>query len=236
MAQIAAAAEELRVYEPAAVNWRQRSEQTARVMVPWLGKTAPDLRTFAERCLNSTKRIRELWDRIAHIPGQEAVAEELRQLFEAQMLLVEKLAGDVISRVVARFLVSEFPGGALLENSRSDYPDLYLRTHDYTMLPRHTRSGEGYGASVKGQARRPARVPDGLELKTVESGGRVDCHYNHMGLHLAVVHSATDGNISIDDVKVAFLSPDDYRESGRNTAATTVKYSFSLQAFTSVLR
>ena len=40
---------------------------------------------------------------------------------------------------------------------------------------------------------------------------------------------------NVNDVRVAFLRRFDYRESARNTTATTVKYSFNGDQFVSLL-
>ena len=40
---------------------------------------------------------------------------------------------------------------------------------------------------------------------------------------------------TVSDVRVAFLRASDYRESERNTTATTVKYSFNGDRFVSLL-
>jgi hypothetical protein len=58
----------------------------------------------------------------------------------------------------------------------------------------------------------------------------------HAGLHLVVLFSEASKIFTVDDVRVAFLRASDYRESERNTTATTVKYSFNGDRFVSVLR
>ena len=62
----------------------------------------------------------------------------------------------------------------------------------------------------------------------------MDCHHPHAGLHLVIVFKEKDHFFTITDILVAFLQASDYRESGRNTTATTVKYSFNGERFVSL--
>jgi hypothetical protein len=73
--------------------------------------------------------------------------------------------------------------------------------------PRATQDTEEYGAAVRGD--RPARVPDGLEIKTLpKTKVRVDCHNPHPGLHLVVLHNAKKADNApkkVLDILIAFL-------------------------------
>ena len=92
-----------------------------------------------------------------------------------------------------------------------------------------------YGAAVKGRQKRPVRVPDGLEIKTCRERIAVDCHHPHAGLHLVLLFTEAARLFAVEDVRIAFLRAGDYRESERNTTATTVKYSFNGDYFVSLL-
>jgi hypothetical protein len=146
------------------------------------------------------------------------------------------VTGDVVSGIVSKHLLDSYPRAGLRANGRSDYPDLYLTARDYSILPKFKRKAKGddeYGAALKG-AQRPVRVPDGLEVKTCRDRIAVDCHHPHAGLHLVLVYAESERTFSVTDVRVAFLSKADYRESERNTTATTVKYSFNGDRFASL--
>ena len=51
---------------------------------------------------------------------------------------------------------------------------------------------------------------------------------------MVIVFKEKDHFFTITDILVAFLQASDYRESGRNTTATTVKYSFNGERFVSL--
>ncbi|MDE2506784.1 MAG: hypothetical protein KGM43_06210 [Planctomycetota bacterium] len=78
-------------------------------------------------------------------------------------------------------------------------------------------------------------VPVGLEIKTCRDQLRVDCHHPHAGLHLALVLKESNRTYVVNDLCVGFLQSSDYHEAGRNTSATTVKYSFNRNRFVSLL-
>jgi hypothetical protein len=100
---------------------------------------------------------------------------------------------------------------------------------------RSTTTADEYGAALKGKEKRPVRVPDGLEIKTCRERIAVDCHHPHAGLHLVLVFTEVSRLFTVNDIRVAFLRAADYRESERNTTATTVKYSFGGDRFVSLL-
>jgi hypothetical protein len=123
----------------------------------------------------------------------------------------------------------------LAGNSKSDYPDLFLKSYDYSKLPVRNRADEEIGAAVRGKMRKPIRVPDGLEIKTSRNGASIDCHFPHVGLHLMVSFITTGEKVVVDDVLAAFLRYDDYRITVPKTKATTLKASFSRAPFVSLL-
>lgn len=155
-------------------------------------------------------------------------------------MLRASVTGEVVSNVVAKYLMDHYPNSALKSNGRSDYPDLYLAMLDYSALPQFTRkkkvtAEDEYGAALKGKEKRPVRVPDGLEIKTCRTRIAVDCHHPHAGLHLVLLFTEVERMFTVNDVRIAFLKSSDYRESERNTTATTVKYSFGGERFVSLL-
>jgi hypothetical protein len=140
-----------------------------------------------------------------------------------------------VSVVVTGYRLSKFPGGALVGNSKSDYPDLFIKTYDYSKLPVRSRDDKEIGAAIRGREKKPVRVPDGLEIKTSRDGANIDCHYPHVGLHLMLSFQTTGERVVVDDVLVAFLRHDDYRITKPKTKATTLKASFSRAPFVSLL-
>ena len=237
LGQIATASPELRQCVPTQIDWPKRATATAKLLVPLLHRDGLRLKQHVEDILNAATRLRLLWSefrtRVALSAGDIA---EFNRLLTLDDVLRESITGEIVSNVVSHFLLDENPN--LCSNGRSDYPDLYLKTIDYSMLPvfgRKRTESEEFGASLKGANKRPVRVPDGLEIKTCRDQLRVDCHHPHAGLHLAVVFSQANRLYTVDDIRIAFLSAADYRESNRNTTATTVKYSFNAEPFISLL-
>ncbi len=140
-----------------------------------------------------------------------------------------------MSIVVTGHLLARYPDGALAGNSKSDYPDIFVKTFDYSKLPVRSRKDQEIGAAVRGKERKPVRVPDGLEIKTSRDGANIDCHYPHVGLHLMLSFQTTGDRVVVDDVLVAFLRNADYRITQPKTKATTLKASFSRGPFVSLL-
>lgn len=149
--------------------------------------------------------------------------------------MLDFVAGDTVSTVVTGHLLNRFPGGALAGNSKSDYPDVFIKTNDYSLLPVRTRDDQEIGAAVRGKLRKPVRVPDGLEIKTSRDNANIDCHYPHVGLHLVVSFITTGEHVIVNDVLAAFLRNADYRITVPRTKATTLKASFSRAVFVSLL-
>ncbi len=233
--QVESAKAELDAYGPSCIDWYRRAVAVVNTFVPWLVQEAPGLRLYVEEVLSSPVQLREAW--VAIHPRIDAPAEVARihELLDHEQILLEFIAGDTVSIVVTRHLLAHFPGGALAGNSKSDYPDLFLKTSDYSRLPVRTRLTKEIGAAVRGLKRRPVRVPDGLEIKTSRNNASIDCHYPHVGLHLIVAFARTEGRTVIDDVLAAFLCRADYRITKRKTEATTVKASFGRTQFISLL-
>ncbi len=240
-AQIHAAEVDLRNYRPELVNWHARAMSLVENLIPWLIEVGPAIKNFVQDVLNAPTMLRALWPTIrayVNLPKEQIEA------FDRQLTLDEVLrasiTGEVVSNVVTKFLLDHHPTAALRSNGRSDYPDLFLATLDYSALPQFKRkkkvtSEDQYGAAVKGKQKRPVRVPDGLEIKTCRERIAVDCHHPHAGLHLVLLFAEKARMFTVNDVRVAFLRSLDYRESERNTTATTVKYSFGGERFISIL-
>ena len=236
--QIVAGAADLKIYRPREMDWPRRAVAAARSVVPRLEAAAPGLKSYVEGVLNAPVQLRRMW---ADIRGRVDLPKEQLEAFDRQLslddVLRESVTGEVVSNVVSKYLIDRV--GDLKSNGRSDYPDLFLRSLDYSGLPvfkRGKRTGqEEYGAALKGKPPRPVRIPDGLEINTCRDQIRVDCHHPHAGLHLALVFGETDRFFTVTDLRLAFLRQSDYRESKRNTTATTVKYSFNGDRFVSLL-
>jgi hypothetical protein len=234
--QIRNVAPELQTYPPTSVDWVTRAFAAADVLIPWLTATAPELKNHVEQVLNSPHRLRSKWNILryhASLPIEQIEAFD-RELSYAKILL-EFVSGEVVSTIVTAHLVAAFPNSGLKSNGKSDYPDLFLVANEYANLPKFTRNTREYGAALKGRPPRPVRIPDGMEVKTCRDAIAVDCHHPHAGLHLVVLFDESMGEFCVRDICVAFLGRTDYREAGRNTTATTVKYSFKGEKFISLL-
>ena len=234
--QISEADAELRAYPPAGVDWPERASATARVLVPWLAATAQELKAYMDRVLNAPSHFRVVCGRIKETGRLDpSLAASFDTIVSDVGLLLRYVTGEVASTIVMTHLEAAFTNSDLRPNGKSDYPDLWLRTNDYSALPAFTRRAGAYGAALKGRPSRPVRVPDGLEVKTCRDSIKVDCHHNHAGLHVAIVLATHSGTSVVSDVAVAFLKGTDYRRSERNTTATTEKFSFNGDRFVSLL-
>lgn len=235
LSQVKAAKAELDAYAPAGFGWYARAFAAAKTLVPWLVKEAPGLRVYVEEVLNSPALLRTAWAVLKpqiDSPGEVARIDEL---LTREGVLLAFVAGDTVSTVVTGHLLSRYPGGALAGNSKSDYPDIFIKTSDYSKLPIRTRDDKEIGAAIRGKDRKPVRVPDGLEIKTSRDNASIDCHYPHVGLHLMLSFITKGESVVVDDVLVAFLRYDDYRITVPKTKATTLKASFSRAPFVSLL-
>ncbi len=235
LAQVKAAKAELDAYAPTGFGWYDRAVAAAKTLVPWLVKEAPGLRVYVEDVLNSPDLLRSTWAALkARIEAPAEVAR-MDELLTHESILLEARTGDTVSVVVTRHLLSRFPGAGLAGNSKSDYPDTFLVANDYSGLPARGENAGEIGAALRARTKKPARVPDGLEVKTSKNGANIDCHYPHAGLHLMLSFTTAGKRAEVDDVLAAFLSRQNYRISGRNTEATTVKASFTRAPFVSLL-
>lgn len=235
LAQVKGAKADLDAYSPAGFGWYDRAVTATKTLVPWLVKEAPGLRLYVEEVLNSPALLREAWAALKpqiDSPGEVARIDEL---LAKEGVLLAFVAGDTVSTVVTGHLLSRFPGGSLAGNSKSDYPDIYVKTYDYSKLPARSRDDKEIGAAVRGKEKKPVRVPDGLEIKTSRDNANIDCHYPHVGLHLMLSFLTTGDRVVVDDVLVAFLRNADYRITVPKTTATTLKASFSRAPFISLL-
>ncbi len=234
--QVHAAKAELDACAPLGFGWFERSLATVNALVPWLVQEAPSLQRYVEEVLNSPALLREAW--VALKPQIDSPAEVARidELFAREGVLLDFVAGDTVSVVVTGYLLARHPRSELAGNSKSDYPDLFLSTSDYSQLPVRSRSDKVIGAAVRGKQRKPVRVPDGLEVKTSRDNANIDCHFAHVGLHLMVSFKTTGDRVVVDDVLAAFLRNENYRKTNPRTAATTLKASFSRAPFVSILR
>lgn len=235
--QIEEARDDLGHCRPHEVEWAARAKATAQTLIPFLVAAAPALQAYVQDVLNAPGHLRRMW---REIRANVNLPEEQLEAFDRQLslddVLRESVTGEVVSKVVTKYLLEHGP--ALKTNGRSDYPDVFLGSVDYSGLPtfRRQRSteDEAYGAALKGAQKRPVRVPDGLEIKTCRDQIRVDCHHPHAGLHLVLVFGETQRFFTVTDLRVAFLRQADYHEARRNTTATTVKYSFAGERFVSL--
>jgi hypothetical protein len=198
-------------------------------------REAPGLRVYVEEVLNSPALLREAWSDLKPQIDARAEIARIDELLSREKVLLEFVAGDTVSIVVTGHLLAHYTGGMLAGNSKSDYPDLFLKSYDYSKLPVRNRADEEIGAAVRGKMRKPIRVPDGLEIKTSRNGASIDCHFPHVGLHLMVSFITTGEKVVVDDVLAAFLRYDDYRITVPKTKATTLKASFSRAPFVSLL-
>lgn len=235
LAQIEAAKPELDAYAPVGFGWYERAVAATKTLVPWLVKEAPGLRVYVEEVLNSPALLREAWVALKSQIDSPAEVARIDELLSREGVLLAFVAGDTVSIVVTGHLLARYPGGALAGNSKSDYPDLFIKTYDYSKLPVRSRKDKDIGAAVRGEERKPVRVPDGLEIKTSRDNRSIDCHYPHVGLHLMLSFITTGKRVVVDDLLVAFLRYEDYRITDPKTKATTLKASFSRAPFISLL-
>jgi len=235
LAQVRAAKAELDAYAPAGFGWYARVGTAVCVLVPWLVAEAPGLRQYVEETLNSPALLRSAWASLkAQIDAADDVAR-IDELLAREGVLLAFVAGDTVSAVVTGYLLSRYPSRKLAGNSKSGYPDIFLKTHDYSRLPVRTRDDKEIGAAIRGKEQKPVRVPDGLEIKTSRDNANIDCHYPHVGLHLMLSFQTTGPSVVVDDILVAFLQNADYRITVPKTKATTLKASFSRAPFISLL-
>lgn len=234
--QIDSASSDLRKYRPTDVDWYARVHRLVATAIPEIAAALPEVRARWEAIMNSPRRALALREKM--IASQQFDDNDVQILddLENQAAYVPT---SVASKVLQKILEEHITW--LGSNSDSDYPDMYDSRLDYSNLPKWTRAHaqvDNAGASLKGNAQRPVRIPDGIELKSIEMGRGIDCHYPHMGLHL--IMQFTKGNWVTPwecvDFKAGFLRETDYRIGKRKSRANTVKASFSIGAqFVSLL-
>lgn len=134
LGQIAAASSELRQCVPTQLDWPKRATATAKLLVPMLHRDGPRLKQRVEDILNAATRLRLLWSELhTRVTMSADDISEFNRLLKLDDVLRESITGEIVSNVVSRFLLDENPN--LSSNGRSDYPDLFLKTVDYSKLP-----------------------------------------------------------------------------------------------------
>ena len=93
---------------------------------------------------------REAWASLKPQIEEESEVARIDELLGNEAILLEFVAGDTVSIVVTGHLLNRYPGGILGGNSKSDYPDLYLKDYDYSKLPVRSRKETEYAAALRG--------------------------------------------------------------------------------------
>ncbi len=244
--QIQEAKPELSSTLPKGINWIPRATETCNRIVPWLEDHSTVLASYLTGVMNSPNDVREsvklLVDRfLTETASRQSTTDEklltrVRSALEYEELLISGAGGTVVSKLIERFLIDKSENWNLESNGASDYPDLFFRDNDYSMLSKFQRgSKQVYGAALKGKSLRPVRVPDGLEVKTCKGPFAVDCHHAHAGLHLVVLFSKARNQFCVNDIQVAFMRQEFYRITVPASPTTTLKASFNGQNFISIL-
>ncbi len=244
--QIRLAEPELQSYLPAEVDWITRSQENARRLVPWLVQNASGLCSYVSKVMNSPVDVRSVTARILSRIEREQVFsddsqlredfESLRSALQHETLLIAGAGGTVVSKLIERYLIANSSDWVLESNGASDYPDLFFRSDDYSDLPVFKRRSDvPYGAAVKGKAKRPVRIPDGLEIKTCRRTFSVDCHHAHVGLHVVLLFERQQESFVVRDVLVGFMRHSLYRITVPASPTTTLKASFNGHHFVSLL-
>lgn len=244
--QVQDAKPELSSTLPRDINWNTRATDTCKRLVPWLENHSTALATYLTGVMNSPNDVREsvklLVDRFRlETAGKQSKADNrlivrLRSALEYEELLIAEAGGTVVSKLIERFLIDKSENWNLESNGASDYPDLFFRDNDYSTLSKFQRgSKQVYGAALKGKSLRPVRVPDGLEVKTCKGPFAVDCHHAHAGLHLVVLFNKARKQFRVNDIQIAFMRQEFYRNTVPASPTTTLKASFNGQNFISIL-
>jgi len=214
--QIVAAKQELKSYAPREVDWFERARGTAMRLVPLLANEVAKLRDFVDHVMNSPNDVRiAVADILAAVEINPELSKRmkikksidlLRSSLDSEKLLLSGANGTVVSKLIERHLIQSVTDWNLESNGSSDYPDLFFRSDDYSALPDFKRGAtQSYGAALKGKAKRPVRIPDGLEIKTCNRKFAVDCHHAHVGLHLVLIFQRQKSRFSVLDVQIGFL-------------------------------
>lgn len=239
------AQQELRNMGPSGANWVDRTEETLNRLIPRLVPLALHFTREIPKRLNSAAEVLLLAGQAekhfkAMAGGREPLNPEAAKWLHALTAAAEtskSLIGNIdsqhVSAEVQRQVIAQL-GDILRPNGGSLYPDLLLKDRRYDMLPPQSRKKQIEGPCLRGA--NPSNVPDGCEIKTNQGERiKVDAHGAHAGLHLAVTWEFSDGGVLINGVWAAYVRIADHRESGRNVAVTTVKYSFGHDLFVSLL-
>ncbi len=238
---------ELTLTLPKSIDWNTRAIATCKRLVPWLEQHSTALASYLTGVMNSPNDVRDsvklLVDRFlletASKPTttDDKILNSLRSALEYEELLIAEAGGTVVSKLIERYFIDKSENWILESNGASDYPDLFFRDNDYSMLSKFQRgSKQVYGAALKGKSLRPVRVPDGLEVKTCKGPFAVDCHHAHAGLHLVVLFNKARKQFRVNDIQIAFMRRDFYRITVPASPTTTLKASFNGQNFISILR
>lgn len=233
--------QELRDMSDAKFDWNARVTTTMAAVLPRLPALALDLSIEIPRLLNSPiHTINKLQAGSASHPELRigtlgAWYDDVCQSATASKALVENLESQQISNAIQRFLLLPTSIGDIFKsNGPSIYPDLLLKSHDYSNLPIQNRINPIDGPCLRGG--NASNVPDGMEIKT-NRGARikVDAHGAHPGLHFGVTWDFDSVGVVIKGVWVAYIGAKDYHHSNRNVSSTTVKCSFGHDLFASLM-
>ncbi|MDA1053541.1 MAG: hypothetical protein O3C40_24085 [Planctomycetota bacterium] len=244
--QVALAKKELSSYPPTHVNWFDRAHQTCNQLVPWLVEISADLCDSVNHIMNSPGDTRHAIDKLFDLVRQHDdfandsaffdLTRSIQSALDYETLLLSEAGGQVVSKLIERFLIERSTDRHLESNGASDYPDLFLRTNDYSELPSFKRGKDQiYGAAVKGKANRPVRIPDGLEIKTCRNTFAVDCHQAHAGLHLVLLFEKKATGFTTIDLQIGYMRRELYRMTTPASPTTTLKASFNGEHFISLL-
>ena len=173
--QIQAARAELKAYAPTDMDWYRRARLTADRMVPWLAENSPLLVEYVSAVMNSPIDVRDSANAlIANLEAHPEFANDsettkqialLRSSLDHENMLLSGAGGTVVSKLIEEFLIQQSRDWVLESSGASDYPDLFIRSDDYSELPVFRRGADQvYGAALKGKSKRAVRVPDGLEI------------------------------------------------------------------------
>ena len=90
--QIETAADDLRVYRPLTMDWKNRSLATAGILIPWLLEAAPGMKNYVQDVLNAPTLLRSMWAKIrAHV----GLPREQMEAFDRQLTLDDVLRESV---------------------------------------------------------------------------------------------------------------------------------------------
>jgi hypothetical protein len=236
------AQEELEAINVSGFDWVERTRRTIKEVSKLLPSIAVKLKCDLEAEFNSGSLLKQEYKKgeVLVMEVQES-SPALKNWYDATGKVVASVRessgidSQQVSAAVQAVLLSQDGFGRYFRaNGNSIYPDLLLVDSDYEGLPRQCRTNPVDGPCLRGD--KPSNVPDGVEIKT-NRGTRikVDAHGAHAGLHLGVTWKNSDDVFKVTGIWIAFIRKADHRESGRNVAVTTVKYSFGHSLFMSLL-